>query len=79
MRIPIILGLALATSLAVPAWADEQFIPLDQSGSWVAVEHRPSMTDPPDVCAASEISGAMVLRSDGTTVDSAASPNTSLA
>ena len=64
-----ILGLALAVSCAIPALADEQLIPLAQSGSWAAVEHRPSMTDPPDVCLASVINGAMALRSDGTTVE----------
>jgi hypothetical protein len=69
MRIPIILGLALAVSLAAPAWADEQIIPLAQSGSWIAFEHRPSMMESPDACAASAMSGAMALRSDGTTVE----------
>src|ERR1700735_5364558 len=64
-----ILGLALAVSCAIPALADEQLIPLAQSGSWAAVEHRPSMADPPDVCLASVINGAMALRSDGSTVE----------
>jgi hypothetical protein len=69
MRSSALLGLALAVSCAIPALADEQLIPLAQSGSWAAVEHRPSMMDPPDVCLASVINGAMALRSDGTTVE----------
>jgi hypothetical protein len=59
--IPIILCLVLAVSRAVFRTSpDEHLIPLAQCGSWVAVEHRPSMTDPPDVWAASAISAVIV-------------------
>lgn len=60
---------AASIAIASPVLADEQLVTLAESGNWVAMEHRPSMTDPPDVCVAATSQGGLGLRSDGTTVE----------
>jgi hypothetical protein len=67
MRQVIMVALALSWGCA-PAFADEQLVPLVENGNWIAMEHRPSMTDPPDVCVAANPSSGLGIRSDGTTV-----------
>jgi hypothetical protein len=69
MRSALLLGLALIGLVTSPALADEQFVPLAESGDWVAMEHRPSMLDPPDVCLAANTKATVLLRDDGTTLE----------
>jgi hypothetical protein len=60
--------LALAAVLCIlsaSAYADEQMIPLAQSGDWVAVAHQVSLTARPDVCiAANNTDPGVIFRAD---------------
>jgi hypothetical protein len=51
------------------AAADEQMVPLAQSGEWVAMAHKVSMTATPDVCIAVNPRAGIALRGDGDTVE----------
>lgn len=51
------------------AAADEQMVPLAQSGDWAAIAHRPSMTAVPDVCVAINVRSRVAFWSDGGTVE----------
>ena len=44
------LAIGLLVALVQPGFADEQMVPLAISGNWAALEHRDSLTAPPDVC-----------------------------
>jgi hypothetical protein len=44
--------------------ADEEMIPLAESGEWVAVAHHVSMTAPPDVCIAMNLARGTAFRAD---------------
>ncbi len=50
------------------AQAEESLVPTAESGDWVALEHRESMTDRADVCLALNIPTGVAFRSDGTSV-----------
>ena len=69
MRLAFIIGLALVGLTTGPALADEQIVPLAESGDWVAMEHKPSMMEPPDVCIAENTGETVLLRDDGTTLE----------
>ena len=65
----ILQTIALVALLAVsPACAEEALVPTAQSGSWVALEHRESMTQPVDVCVALNLTTGVAFRSDGSNV-----------
>jgi hypothetical protein len=49
--------------IAGAARADEQIVPLAESGDWTAVAHHVSMTAPPDVCMAMTEQG-LLFRAD---------------
>jgi len=61
---------ALAYSLACPtlANADDHLMPIAQSGDWIAMAHKVSLTAPPDVCIAFNLSAGIALRADGNTI-----------
>jgi hypothetical protein len=61
------LTVALISAVSVPAFADEQMETTAASGSWIAGQHSPSETDPPDVCMAFNVDAGVGLRSDGVT------------
>ncbi len=69
MRSAFLLGLAMVGLTTRPVLADEQIVPIAESGDWVAMEHRPSMMDPPDVCLAANTEATVLLRDDGTTLE----------
>jgi hypothetical protein len=51
--------------LSASAYADEQIVPLAQSGDWAAVAHKESETAPPDVCIAANVADPhVVFRAD---------------
>lgn len=60
-------ALLFALSSLSLAHADEQMVPLAQSGEWTAIAHKTSMTAPPDVCVAANRAG-VALRADGDSV-----------
>jgi hypothetical protein len=68
-------GILVATIVGItvlagscPANADEHLVPLAQSGEWVAMAHKVSMTAAPDVCVAYNARSGVALRGDGDTV-----------
>jgi hypothetical protein len=63
VRIAFVITILIWMS-AYQARADEQVEPLAQEGDWVAFEHRPSITDPPDVCIAAAPAYHLALRTD---------------
>jgi hypothetical protein len=70
MLFKIHLGAAAALlAIACPpvVHADEQLVPLAQSGEWVAMAHKISITSPPDVCIAFNPMAGIALREDGDT------------
>jgi hypothetical protein len=65
--------IALIVGLMFPAGprranADEHLVPLAQSGEWVAIAHKVSMTAPPDVCIAINARSGVAFRGDGDSV-----------
>jgi hypothetical protein len=61
--------LVLALSCPLAAVADERLVPLAQSGDWIAVSHKASITAPPDVCIAFNQRAGIAFRSDGNTFE----------
>lgn len=58
------LGASLWVWDAQNARADEQIVPLAESGTWMAAAHKESMADPPDICIAEEAQSNFALRAD---------------
>jgi hypothetical protein len=72
MRVKCQLGAIAALivcSCPLMAIADEQMVPLAQSGEWVAMAHKVSITARPDVCVAFNLRAGIALRGDGDTVE----------
>lgn len=57
----VLVGTALIISRAR---ADEQMIPLAESGTWMAFAHKPSIIEAPDMCGAVESTKHFILRAD---------------
>jgi hypothetical protein len=47
-----------------PALADEQLTPIASGGTWLAIQHSDSITDPPDVCLAVDEQTHFAMRYD---------------
>jgi hypothetical protein len=60
----IVIALSLVLLWVRAARADESLLPLAESGSWVAFEHRVDMTAPPDVCMAGNVAAHIIFRAD---------------
>lgn len=58
----------LTFACSMTAYASEQLMPLAQSGEWMAMAHKVSMTAAPDVCIALNPRAGVALRGDGDTV-----------
>lgn len=66
--LPIVLATIPIFGALGMARADDGIYPIVASGSWAAAEHRPKMTEPPDVCLASNAAKGLVFQSDGSGV-----------
>jgi hypothetical protein len=64
----MIAGVVIALLPPKIARADEQMMPLAISGEWAAMAHKPSMTQPPDVCVAMNPKTGVAFWSDGDSV-----------
>jgi len=64
IRLLPLLVLASTVLIMPRARADEQMVPLAESGTWMALAHKPSMMDAPDMCGAMESTKHFILRAD---------------
>ena len=62
--VAITLVVVFGCGAVISAWADEELTPLAESGSWVAMAHRTSMTALPDVCLAVNPIQKLAFRAD---------------
>jgi hypothetical protein len=64
-----LVALLLIAFFVANARADDQITPLAQNGDWIALQHAPSVTDPPDVCLAVNPNANFAIRADDTDVE----------
>ena len=60
----VTLVIAITLGTVATAAADEEIIPLAESGDWAAAAHHTSMTAPPDVCVAMNNEQGVAFRAD---------------
>jgi hypothetical protein len=68
MKLACLISSLATLFIAVPAHSDELTTPIAQSGDWVAMEHRMSMTSASDMCLAANVVSHIAFRSENESV-----------